>query len=58
MSNNYESNYESAALRPDERRQISAFELLAAAGVSAAMVYDGDVDGCPHCAVRVFSEAA
>jgi hypothetical protein len=33
-------------------------DLLAAFGVGGEMLYDGDGDGCPHCASQVLSEAA
>jgi len=32
--------------------------LLAAAGLAAEAIYDGDAKGCPHCISQVLSEAA
>ncbi len=33
-------------------------DLLAAAGLDAEAVYDGDAQQCPHCLSQVLSEAA
>jgi hypothetical protein len=35
-----------------------ALDLLAAGGLGAEAVYDGDAEGCPHCVSQVLSEAA
>jgi hypothetical protein len=33
-------------------------DLLAAAGLAAEAIYDGDAEGCQHCISQVLSEAA
>jgi hypothetical protein len=35
-----------------------ALDVLAAGGVDAAILYDGDGHGCPHCASQVLPAAA
>jgi len=38
--------------------QKNEVELLGEAGVNAGMVYEGDANGCPHCAAQILANAA
>lgn len=65
MNMNYESPLTTACQATFETTGIAAdggvagvLDLLAAVGIRAEVVFDGEVGGCPHCASQVLSEAA
>lgn len=45
MEKNPSTNNQLSAIAP-----TSEADLLASVGVDVEMIYDGDPDGCPHCA--------
>ncbi len=58
MNTNYETDHERTPEVLADRELVGALGLLAASGVGAEVVYTGDADGCPYCALQVLSEAA
>ena len=42
----------------DVASDLDALALLAAAGIEAALVFDGDADRCPLCRSQVLAQAA
>jgi hypothetical protein len=58
MNTNYESIQVTTSGLLVDGELVEVLDLLAASGIAAEMIHDGDADGCPHCASQVLSEAA
>ena len=58
LQNNTETTHETTVLATASGELAVVLELLAAVGLAAEAVFDGDAEWCPHCLSQVLSEAA
>ena len=58
MNTNLQITNETTATTTADCEVAMVLDLLAAAGLAAEAVFDGDAEGCPHCISQVLSEAA
>jgi hypothetical protein len=58
LQNNSETTQETTVPTTDDRELAVVLDLLATAGLAAEAVFDGEAEGCPHCASQLLSEAA
>jgi hypothetical protein len=58
LQNTSETTHETPVPTTADCGLAVVLDLLAAAGLAAQAVFDGDAEGCPHCVSQILSEAA